>query len=138
MFYYIPMQLNGKNLTVTPGSFSEAMALQKAIGRALKGTKLELPESSTIDLSPDKIGDILGMVLGVATSNEVEDCLFACSARAVLGQDKIDRDFFEKVENRELYYPIMVEVIKVNVGPFIKGLASQFGALGALVTSSPK
>jgi hypothetical protein len=132
------MQLNNKELRITAGSFADAMALQKAIGRALKGSKLELPESMTVDMAPDKLGDIIGAVLGVATSDEVEACLFACSARAVLGQDKIDRDFFENVDNRELYYPIMVEIIKVNVGPFIKGLASKFGALGALAGSSPK
>ena len=132
------MQLNNKELRITAGSFADAMALQKAIGRALKGSKLELPESMTVDMAPDKLGDIIGAVLGVVTSDEVEACLFACAARAVLGDAKIDRDFFENVDNRELYYPIMVEIIRVNVGPFIKGLASKFGALGALAGSFPK
>lgn len=125
------MNINGKELLVTPGSFSEAMALQKAIGRALKGTKLDLPGDSLTELNPDALGDIIGAVLGVATSDEVEAALFACSDRALYGPDKlkVDRDFFEVVENRELYYPIMVEIIKANVGPFFKGLASRFGAL---------
>ena len=139
------MQLNGMELKITPASFSDAMALQKAIGRALKGTKFTMPTmvkdaKGDIDLGKSDI-DLVGvidLVLGVAVSDEVQACLFACSARALLGQDKIDADFFEKVEHRELYYPIMVEIIKVNVGPFFKGLASKFGALVGTSASSPK
>ena len=134
------MNINGKELMVTPGSFAEAMALQKAIGRALKGTKLDLPGDSLTELDPDSFGDIIGAVLGVATSDEVEAALFGCAARAVYGPDKlrVDRDFFEEVANRELYYPIMVEIIKVNVGPFFKGLASKFGALAGKLGGSQK
>ena len=143
--YYIPMQLNGKELKITPASFTDAMALQKAIGRALKGTSFKMPSivtdaSGKVDLEKSDVdlAGIIDLVLGAAVSNEVEACLFACSARALLGSDKIDADFFEKVEHRELYYPIMVEIIKVNVGPFFKGLASKFGALVGTSASSPK
>jgi hypothetical protein len=139
------MQLNNKELKITPASFAEAMALQKAIGRALKGTSFKMPSivtdaSGKVDLEKSDVdlAGIIDLVLGAAVSDEVQACLFVCSARALLGQDKIDQDFFEKVENRELYYPIMVEIIKVNVGPFLKGLVSKFGALGALAGSSPK
>jgi hypothetical protein len=132
------MQLNGRELKITPASFAEAMALQKAIGRALKGTKFSMPSFVTgadgkIDLEKSDVdlSGLIDLVLGAAVSDEVQACLFACSGRALLGTDKIDSDFFEKVENRELYYPIMVEIIKVNVGPFLKGLASKFGALVA-------
>jgi hypothetical protein len=123
-------------LKITAGSFAEASALKKAIGQALKGTKFSMPSfvngpDGKIDLekSDIDIAGLIDLVLGVAVSEEVEAALFECSARAILGTEKIDRDFFEKVENRELYYPIMVEIIKVNVGPFLKGLASKFGAL---------
>ena len=139
------MQLNGKELKVTASSFADAMALQKAIGRALKGTSFKMPSIITtadgkVDLEKSEVdlAGIIDLVLGAAVSNEVEACLFACSARALLGQDKIDQDFFEKVENRELYYPIMVEIIRVNVGPFLKGLVSKFGALVAKSESSLK
>ena len=94
--------------------------------------KIDL-EKSDVDLS-----GLIDLVLGAAVSDEVQAALFSCSARALLGTDKIDSDFFEKVENRELYYPIMIEIIKVNVGPFLKGLASKFGALVATSPSSPK
>lgn len=126
------MQIGGKELRITPAGFADAIALQKAIGRALKGTKLELPETATAELSPASFTGIIDAVLGVAISDEVESALFQCSARALVGEAKVDRDFFETVENREHYFTIMAEVIKVNVGPFFKGLISMSGGLGAL------
>ena len=122
------MQIKGSELKITPAGFSDALALEKAIGRALKGTRLELPETVTAEISPDMFSDIAGALLGVATSDEVEACLFKCAERALVGTDKVDRAFFEDVDNRQYFYPIMVEVIKVNVGPFFKGLGSQFAA----------
>jgi len=130
------MQINGRELRITPSSFDDAMALQKAIGRALKGTRLELPDTVTTQLTESAMGDIIGAVLGVATSDDVEACLFKCSEKALLGSDKIDKNFFEKVENREHYYPIMVEIIKANVGPFFKALGSRFEGLTDLMTGS--
>ena len=122
------MQIKGSELKITPAGFSDALALEKAIGRALKGTRLELPETVTAEISPDMFSDIAGALLGVATSDEVESCLFKCAERALVGTDKVDRAFFEDIDNRQYFYPIMVEVIKVNVGPFFKGLGSQFAA----------
>lgn len=124
------VMINGSELKITLGSFSEAMALQKSIGRALRGMKLDLPDSAKADLSPDSIGDILGAVLNVATSDDVEVALFDCAGRCLIGTDKVDRDYFERPENRQNYYPIMIEIIKANCGPFIKGLGSSFGGLG--------
>lgn len=135
------MQLNGKELRITPASFSDASALQKAIGRALKGSRFDLsslPGSSKEELPPGFLESAIGMILNVAVSDEVEEALFKCSERALLGTDVINRDFFEAAEHRELYYPIMYEVIAVNVGPFLRGLASKFGALAGIAKSIPK
>ncbi|MGO8695998.1 MAG: phage tail assembly chaperone [Rectinemataceae bacterium] len=135
------MQLGGKDLRITPASFADASALQKAIGRALKGSRFDLsslPGSSTEELPAGFLESAIGLILSVAVSDEVEDALFRCSERALLGTEKIDRDFFEAAEHRELYYPIMYEVITVNVGPFLKGLASKFGALAGIAKSIPK
>jgi hypothetical protein len=151
LLYYIIMQLNGRELKITPASFAEAMALQKAIGRAVKGTRFSMPSFVTgadgkIDLEKSDVdlSGLIDLVLGAAVSDEVQAALFACSARAMLGNEIIDADFFEdnpphgRMENRELYYPIMVEIIRVNVGPFLKGLASKFGALAGTSLSFQK
>lgn len=143
-----------EGLKITLGSFSEAMALQKAIGRALRGQKLDLQgassdiikrkEDGSIDVASVDLSEvggiattIMNLVLGAACSDEVENCLFACAGRCLIGQDKVDRDYFEKAENRANYYPIMIEIIKANCGPFLKGLGSSFGGLGQLLGKGP-
>lgn len=127
------MTIKGNELKITPASFAEAMALQKAIGRALKGTKMELPEDIKAELTTDMLSGIIDAVLGVATSDDVETCLFECAKRCIVGTDKIDREFFEDPENRQFFYPVMVEIIKTNVGPFFKGLDTQLLGLAQKV-----
>lgn len=127
-----------EGLRITEGSFSEALALQKAIGRALKGTRLDLPADTKTEIPQDMFSDILTAVLGVATSDEVEACLFECAKRCLMGTETINRDYFEKVENRKNYFPIMVEIIKANVGPFIEGLSSQFAGLAGILGKAQK
>jgi hypothetical protein len=132
------MQINGKELRITKATFDDAMDLQDAIGKALKGTKLELPEDAEAQVSPDLFGSIIDAVLGAAISKEVRACLFKCAEKALYDNAQINKDFFEPDANRELYYPIMVEIIKANVGPFIKGLTSQLGGLKAITASFRK
>lgn len=144
------MELNGKRLIITPASFDDAMELQDAVGEALKGTKMDFRGISGLFGKEDKkegsildadlgelsgpIETIAGMVLSVVTSKRVKDALFKCAEKVILGNDKVDRDFFETVENRELYYPLMTEVIKVNLGPFFKRIGSLFGGPGNLLS----
>ncbi len=124
------MQITGQELKITQSSFADAKALEKAIGRALKGNgSISLPGSLEDEATPDTMSTIIDAVLSVAISDEVERALFKCAERALVGTEKVDQDFFEKAENREHFYPIMIEIIKVNVAPFFKNLLSQFGDL---------
>lgn len=138
--------LNGKRLLITPASFDDAMELQDAVGESLKGTKVNLKgvagltgdSGSLLDADVGELSGpvetIAGMVLSVVTSRRVKDALFKCAEKAILGNDKVNRDFFENVENRELYYPIMTEVLKVNLGPFFKRIGLLFGGQGNLLS----
>ena len=145
------MKVNGHELSITPASFAEAMALKKAVADAVRSNGLDLdlsgvningedPMSSEVD--GKTVGNLLENILALATSPVVTDQLFICAARAVLeiGKEKhkIDRDFFEDVDHRELYYPIMLEVLKVNLGPFFKNLGSLFGGISQMISGSPK
>lgn len=137
-------QLEGKRLLITPASFEDAMDLQEAVADSLKGSRLDfkglnglagdnLMETDLQELS-GPIETIVGMALSVITSKRVKASLFKCCERVVYGDSKVDRDFFESVENRELYYPIMTEVVKVNLGPFFKRLGLLFGGQGNLLS----
>jgi hypothetical protein len=141
------MQVNGSELKIST-SYEEADALLTAIMKALKGQKIDLEgvnadvlptpkegekiDVSQIDLSKASgfIETIANLVLSTATSPEVKACLWTCAKRCVIGNEKVDKDFFEKVENRKFYFPIMVEIIKENCGPFFAGLGSLFSGLG--------
>lgn len=134
------MDLAGKNLRITPASFAGALELQAAVAEALKGTKLDLGgltnatmESDVSDLA-GPLETLAGMVLSVITSKRVENALFDCCKTVLWGEDKVDRDFFEDIEHRELYFPIMTEVVKANLGPFFKRLGSLFGGAEDLLS----
>lgn len=130
------MTINGQELRITPSSWSNAMELQKALGRAIKTENLpfELGDFRKIDDAIEKLlPTLVKGLLAVVTSDEVEVALFKCAEKALLGTAKINRDFFEDVENRPHYFSIMLEVIKVNVGPFFKTLSSLFPDLGGKV-----
>lgn len=145
------MKISGVEIHIEPASFADAMALQKALGRALKGQKLDLGGISSDVVKKDAAGNIdigatdlsgaggiattiFNLLLGPACSDEVESCAMACAKKCYTepAKDPINSDFFERVDNRGLYYPVMIEVIKANCGPFIKGLVSSFGDLGAI------
>jgi hypothetical protein len=147
------MKISGVEIHIESASFADAMALQKALGRALKGQKLDLSGASSDIIKKDAQGNIdvastdlsgaggiattvFNLLLGPACSDEVESCAMACAKKCYTADTEklpIDPTFFEKVDNRGLYYPIMIEVIKANCGPFIKGLVSSFGDLGAIL-----
>lgn len=132
------MQIGGKELIVTPAPYQDARALQKAIGRALKGVRIDLPGSVKEDLKAESLSEILNAVLRVAVDDEVEACLFKCAERAVLGGEKITQEYFENIDNRQHFYPIMYEIVMVNVGPFFSGIASGFGDIAGKLGVSLK
>lgn len=128
------MKIGNKELRITPASFDDAMALQKAVGRSLKGSKIEIPGSLDDEVTSDLLSDIVNMVLSVAVDDEVEAALFTCCERALIGEEKIDRDYFEDADNRQYFYPIMIEILKVNLAPFFKNLLSSFGVTAKKLT----
>ena len=125
------MNIDGKELRITPPSFDDAMDLKDAIEIAIKSGKLDLKFdiNDIKDISDNDFGEIAKLILSVDSSKEIRNCLFKCASRAVLGTDKIDREFFESIENRKHYYKIMIEVIKVSLSPFFESLFSSFSGI---------
>ena len=134
--------IDGKELIVTPASFPEAMALKEIIAKALKknGTKFDLSSVDIKNIDLDNIentnigdiGWILEHIMTLGTDSSIRNILFKCAERALFDKEKVNEDFFEKVENRKYYYPIMAEVIKVNISPFFGLASSLFSKLGDL------
>lgn len=132
------MTIKGQELKITPSSLSDAFALQKALAKSLKETSSEVSIDGVESLE-NSVEKLLPMLLNglmtVVISDDVESALFKCAEKALLGKEKINRDFFEDLENRGYYFQIMFEIIKVNVGPFFKNLSSLLpGDLGGKIS----
>lgn len=131
--------IDGKELVVTPASFAEAMVLKEVIVKMLQanGIKVDL---SSIDIKSEKLADmeagdvgwILEPILTLMTDSTIRDRLFECAKRAMFDKKKVDLAFFEEHENRKYYYPIMMEVLKVNISPFFGLVSSWFTNLPGL------
>lgn len=129
------MQIDGHELLVTPADFETAMRLQREIVSALQEFGFDLglgkikPDTENVlntELPDNTLDALISKALSVATSKHVIAVLFECCESVVFGKDriKVDRDFFESVDNRKYFYPIMVEVAKQNLVPFIGSLGS--------------
>ena len=134
------MGFEKSKLKITKSSFDIAFDLQDAMAEAMKGNGISVPgdvlekgQEADIDM-----GGIIDAALSTISNKKVRECLFACAEKALYGDYKVNKDFFDKEENRELFYPIMIEIIKENVGPFMKGLLSSFGGLLGNLGSLPK
>lgn len=123
-------------LKITLASFDKAMDLQEAVGNAIKNSQLTLDikadkkDIMKSDISSDSIGSILKTLIGVGVSREVKECIFKCAETTLYNNEKVNKDFFEKEENRKLYYPIMFEIAKANLDPFMSGLFSMLNQMG--------
>ncbi len=126
------MRVNGMDLIVNPGTLEEAFDLKAVVFEALQGkanvsfTDSDLVNLFDAEVSGGNVGAILDMLMSVVSSSKVQASLFNLSKRCAIGegQDKvvITKDFFEPVENRKHYYPIMLEILKANLLPFFQGL----------------
>jgi len=139
------MLIEGKELNITPAGFADVFALKRALAVALKrggirfdltGIKIDTDNPMATELGD--VGFFIDAILEVSTDPDVQKCIFKCCERALFGQDKINIDFFEVPENREYYYPIMIEIIKVNLTPFFARLSSLFSSLPEMIKSIQK
>lgn len=138
------MKVNGREVNITVGSFSEVMALKRAVAAAFSkgGVKLDLSGFNLgKSLEETEVGDISGLVnliMTLATNKEVKDCLFKLGGRCTIGNGvetaKVTEDYFENSpENWDMYYPVMIAIAKENLTPFFKGLSGKLSNLSDLI-----
>ena len=122
--------MDKSKLQITPAPFIDAMRLQKSIAKAIGKSEVKINARLLEgDATPETIGSFINALIEVGVSDEVEDGVFKCAERALYDNNKIDYDFFENVDNRELFYPIMIEIIKVNCMPFFKKAVSSLSGV---------
>lgn len=114
---------SGAVLKLNPAPFEQAKNLYQAILEELKPV--------SISTSSDVAEVLKNLMCYGFSSKKVEQCLWECMKRCQYNNGKIqdlkvDKDIFNNVEVREDYVPICIEVVKENVGPFVKSLYAEF------------
>jgi len=109
---------NGAKIIINVALFRETVALKNAISRALKGIKFDFKSFDLQNMSSLNVEEIIEPILSVDSSEEVLKCLFKCLKKSNYDGEKITEETFDDPENRADYYPIMIEVIRLNLLPF--------------------
>lgn len=128
------MTFDKTKLNITPASFQEANELRRVVGEAVAkeplrfGKEFNTEKILDNEITGDLLSGVLGPLLSIVNSRDVESAILVCAKRCLYNKQKIDQDFFEDVENRELYFPILFEIAKENLSPF-------FGSLGLGLTT---
>ncbi len=126
------MKVLDRELIIKEGSLEEAFNLKDAIFEALQGkanvkfTDDDFANIFNSELSGENIGAIADMLMSVISNHKVRESLFTLCNKCFIGEGSektvITKDFFEPVENRGYFYPVMLEVSKANIFPFFRGL----------------
>ena len=142
------MKIDGIEIEIQPSTFTNAMALKKAVADALRkdGITLDLKSINIndddilkSDIGENTLGSLIENALAVATDANLRKALFDCCDKVVLfGNERlqVDAAFFEEPDTWGYYYPIMIEVIKVNLTPFFGKLSSMFSGVQELIGKS--
>lgn len=109
-------------MVVQGAPFADAKALYQATMLELKELKLD----GSTNLDYNFVKDI---VCAGLSSKKFEAAVQACMKKATYDGLPVTDDAFEPVEKRQDYIPMLYEVVKENITPFMKGLYAQFPAL---------
>lgn len=134
------MKFDKTKLQITPTDFDTAKDFERALAKALAASPMNIVLDNinaknifNSKISTNAAGEIIKSCLHLIISKEVEEMFFKCAERALYDKEKVDKEFFEK--ERSFYYPILFELIKVNVLPFFEGLSLKSGGLLEIITS---
>lgn len=116
-----------ENAQINIADFESGMRLKAAVFKAAGDSGLDIANLAEMDVT-----EALKAAISVDVSTAVYDALWPCLARCTYAGEKITKQTFDKPEMRELYYPLVIECIKVNIAPFLKGLLSTFSSQGSL------
>lgn len=141
---------SGATLHVNRPAFAAAGQLRNAVARALSATPISAEEMKTTfdDLKgdPSKGGALLQRILGLASSEAVEEAIFEClkpsayQPKGSAARVKVDRALFDDETfgdgAREDYYAICFRAAEVAIKPFLAPLASSFAGFQAKLAAA--
>lgn len=137
---------SGAKLAMQTAQWRTVGTLRRSLANQLKAVKLELSSSLvqgfmsvavSENLAPatkqaallavlgvEDVDTVKNMVFQLLGSEGLEDAMFDCMNSCTYNGARITPNTFESEGAREDFYPIVWEVLKLNLRPFFKGLVS--------------
>lgn len=116
---------SGNTLQLQEAPFLDAwnltQAIAKQLGESLPGFKLDSLDAEALQQDID-VGKMLGVVAQLISSKEIFSLVWPCMKPCLYNEQRIEQDLFQDARTRPDFLPCVVEIIKLNVVPFIKGL----------------
>lgn len=109
---------SGATLVVAPAPFAVSKALYQALLREIRGI--------TFATGFELANVFKDALCAGFSSPDVDRTLAECMKRCTYNTLKIDDTTFEPVEARGDYILVCMEVVRENVGPFMKSLYAEF------------
>lgn len=123
----------GKRVVINPAPFKVVKRLRKTFANELLKVNIDIGNAQSLEelknvYSENKLLNILkNVLLGLEVSEEFEDVIFECLQECTYDNITITSDLFDdKPELRQDYDRIVLEVVKENLNPFIKGVVGMF------------
>ena len=113
-------------LELNYATWGQVMDLVKVIATILKANNINIQldkilAGNTEDLNIETIIKSFMPILCDAVGNEdLINAIFKCSENSLINGERINKEFFEYVENRKLFFRTMIEIVKFNLQPFFK------------------
>ena len=125
---------SGAVVKINAAPFVDSKNLYQALLRELKDVKIDT-KMEVAELYKE-------LFCRGFSSPEIEQCLWKCLERCTYnskGADlRINKDTFESIQAREDFMAVCIEVVKDNVGPFIKSLWQEFSRMSAMINDIQK
>ena len=128
---------SGRTLEVKIVPFSMGKKLFKTLARELLLVRLDLDITKIKNVGDLDVNVLKDALLQVISSDAIEACFFECGEKCLIEGVKITKDSFEHETARQDYLPAAWEVMKANLTPFFKGLASALPTGEAPKAKSP-
>lgn len=117
---------SGNTLEIQEAAFIDAwnltQALAKQLGDSLPGLKLDSLDPEAVLQQDIDVGKLMGIIAQLISSKEVFALIWPCFKPCLYNSQLVTQEVFQDPKTRPDFLPAVVEIVKLNVLPFIKGL----------------
>ena len=136
--------LSGGKIVINCSSMSNVKKLRKALAVELKKVNIDVGDpknlaelSGTFKDTNKWINIFKDVLLGLETSESFDNIIMECMKDCTYDNIMITESFFDdKPEARQDYDRIVMEVVKENLAPFLKGVSGMLSQSGMLTENS--